>query len=376
MIWTIILLIISFAIGVMATLDRLCSKEWRKIISALIMLVLLATSLSIKCYLDLVEYHKNESEKFFSDHEEREIDEASGGTFLGDYAYLVDDEVKKIFRFKWKEGSKKMDLLKKIPLLGNKPTPTPKLVYPEEADDFEGIASYSDHLYLITSHSREKGGFAPERQFFLEVGGPFDEVAKISAYRDLKSLLETYLTDQKNAIGGELSCEIIDMEIEGLAIDGEGCVYIGFRKPQLEFDNQKYSIVIQSPVSSLLDPNADPLFELFILDFKPRPRGPEEGRGIVSLEWDHQTKSILILTNNPEKEVYTDPTTLWKWDPNSQMQHQEPTKIKELCLPEIFRAKGEALVAPPDSRDLFVFIDSEGYGGQRKFNRKEIGLDK
>ncbi len=78
---------------------------------------------------------------------------------------------------------------------------------------------------------------------------------------------------------------------------------------------------------------------------------------------------------NPKKGFFLDPR-LWKLTPTEAMI-QEPLPVKDwtLKLPLQFQAKPEALVFPPNSEKGFIFLDAEGQGGQRVFDRGELGAE-
>jgi len=56
---------------------------------------------------------------------------------------------------------------------------------------------------------------------------------------------------------------------------------------------------------------------------------------------------------------------------------QEPLPVKDWTLkfPLQFHAVAEALVLPPNSEKGFIFLDSEGQGGQRVFDRGALGAE-
>ena len=56
---------------------------------------------------------------------------------------------------------------------------------------------------------------------------------------------------------------------------------------------------------------------------------------------------------------------------------QEPLLINDwtLKLPLQFQAKPEALVFPLNSEKGFIFLDAEGQGGQRVFDRGALGAE-
>lgn len=305
------------------------------------------------------------------------FNEASGGSAIGDLAYIVDDEKEKIFKLRFSgvtyEFAGEIQLKEGEKALARDDQ--------EIVEDLEAAAtcpgqSYNRKLYLIASHSNtKKGKDRPARQRLLEVSlepGKEGEIIK-SADTLRAAILDEFkilsIEPYKNNNG-----ETEVMQIEGLAIDGEGYAYLGFRAPLRE---DKSALVLRAKLADLF--SVKPRFEPFFLNLG----SGEKNYGITSIDYDAQTNSMLILGNSSDGSGFF-PPTLWQWDFTGKAKEdpiQNPRKCGEILYATLSRlssATPELLLLPPasTSSQIFMFLDADdkGDGGQLSIKRNDYGL--
>jgi hypothetical protein len=244
----------------------------------------------------------------------------------------------------------------------------------KKVDDIEAAATYKNKLYLLSSHSLNKRGDQdPSRELILEIEqftGSKDKavahVARVATLKGIVGKLEELTKKYKGKL--EKNQDKPNIEIEGLAIDKHGCAYIGLRHPLLQIERQGFAIVLRMSVDSIFSASPEAKINILRLEYRSK------GYGITSLEYDPETGEILILGNSPKKDKFF-PPKLWVWRPNDDpIQTPRLSKNWSLMMPQIFKAKPEAIVLHADKG--FVFIDAVGYGGQRVYSREELGLPK
>ena len=305
------------------------------------------------------------------------FNEASGGTIINDLAYVVDDEKPNVFVFRLDEEYQLVDKIVLKQQNGD-------VLTGDEVDDLEAIASADGKLYLITSHSNTKRGKPNQaRQRLLEVsleGGTRGQVTNSAdnlreiILKNLKGLAASYQNeDQKDEI----------MQIEGLAIDEGGIAYIGLRAP---LTTENYALVLSAKLSDLFSKGKEPQFKVFRLNLwqqNENDNNEKDPYGIVSMDYDAQTKNILIVGNSAKNSGYFSPI-LCQWD---FAKHKDETIQNPKCNPippyDVFgstrmTSKIELLLLPRGAKSdrVFTFLDTDdkGNGGPLSYTRSEIGL--
>jgi hypothetical protein len=322
----ILLLLFSFAVGLISAWKGLFSKEEniekRRMEKrlAVIGLIFLTLILTVQGYLIVdkqIIATGLERQNFLLDELSNKafhkVPEASGGVAIGEYAYLVSDERVALFRTKYNpddgkysttvveiplyfenpletEKDKKIEKVKKAEKVKIKPAEKNQkpeaqekhaVLSDKDVDDIEGAAYHKGKIYLITSHSEnKKGETKSQRQRFLEIqliktgekdGEPV-EIAVVTRWANLREELEKSLfADGKTAdrfvdkIEGEEVTVV--MEIEGLAIGSDGMVYLGFRGPVKKMDTD--ALVAKTNLANIFAGGADE-------KWKPKPGGKAE----------------------------------------------------------------------------------------------------
>jgi len=306
---------------------------------------------------------------------EQRIGEASGAAALNGRIYVVDDEKPYLYEYQYSLLHKKAIFLGKYRIRdARKKLGGIKEKHVNNIHDLEGAAVHKGRLYVVTSHSLTKKGKAKKKRELLV------EIGKLETRTDEESLAHVSkaasltMAISKSLDGlAQRKAKLIETarrwNIEGFAIDPLGTAYFGFQNPLVEMDNQVYALVLTAKLDRIFSGEAS---------FKPiliRLQHSDKIYGIVSLEFNYGTLFILGNSPNPKKGFFHDPR-LWKLTPTEAMI-QEPLPVKDwtLKLPLQFQAKPEALVFPPNSENGFIFLDAEGQGGQRVFDRAALGAE-
>ncbi|HET9233189.1 MAG TPA: hypothetical protein VFP10_03530 [Candidatus Eisenbacteria bacterium] len=364
------LLALSLLSGLVAAWEKLGAPEPRRRALGLAALLLLAVSLMTQAALEVFESQERESVDTFLESQEKTVEEASGAAFLKDRLFVVDDEKSELFEYRYDEELGEAEFKKKYEIL---PGPTMRsLIPPEttvgEVDDLEAVATYKKKLYVVSSHSPDKKNQRNKtRELILEIGAPDsalpgDPVAHVERAATLAPRVEEEL-DKLTKLGARMTGE--ELNIEGLAIDPDGTVYIGLRSPLMEVNDQLYAILLQTDVESVF--SGKPINRAIGL----RLEKGNDNYGITSLDFDGET--LLILGNGPGKRDFFQPK-IWQWRPSPGDLDQPPRADWNLRMPEQFDAKPEALALSRSGEQAFIFVDAPGHGGQRVVSRQDLGL--
>lgn len=323
-----------------------------------------------------------------------EIDEASGATLVGDRAYVVDDDDRRLFALEYDPRRDAYNLVDRV-IVWNPRDSDPVWERTLDVDDLEGAASRDGFLYVTTSFSNRRDGTEyANRQWLLELLLHDDGTAEVRRSVNLRPVLERILRDEVGTAtqGSPLADrawrsrqEILEvMNVEGLAIDDAGNVYLGFRSPMVAGE---YALALRSHLDRIFErPDS---FELFALDLRV---GGDLRNAIVGMEYDPVTGMVLVLSNSQYREEYHTPV-LWIWDAKRAdseriarphpCHHFGGIEAPTMLLP----GKPEALLVPPLERSrwlgrpardgrihLFYDVD-DGRGLQRSFRRSELCPD-
>lgn len=320
-----------------------------------------------------------------------EIDEASGGATWQDLAYLVDDSEPNIFVYKYFESENQYKpYTKPLDIIDDRHC-NERLDWGEPCkpgtfttlgkkmiNDLEGVAiDREGNLFLTTSHSYAKGEDPkkpdPARAVLLKTSR---EGHVINATKKLREIIRGLF---KSKLGGLAKNPVPEytneaqkleiMQIEGLAIDKDNRIYLGFRAPLVD---EQYALVLRTSAEQIFTDN--PQFESFLLDLR-RPDGSKYG--IVSLDYDAQNNRMIVLGNSTKHYTTWSPV-IWSWEVGDPRIIQ-PT---EAFQGEIFSlkaapgsrpAKPEVLLSPKADR-IHLFFDAQGTGGQLDLIREGMNL--
>jgi hypothetical protein len=418
MLTSFLLLCGTLAAGVVGVWENLTGQDRKRRVIAAISAGIVLVMVVVQGIREYSEHSRTELLKAFTDFPDRKVDEASGAAARGERIFVVDDEEAGVFEYHYKGGDR-ADFRGEYEILTGKETkfvrkcelPDPEAKAgkksdcdgPEarvgkklEIDDLEAVADYNNKLYLVTSHSLGKNGKRKTgRELFLEIDrlDPLGEGVKspkawVSRAAPLTACIEAALARD----GGSRFADDGGFNIEGLAIDDEGKVYLGLRNPLMGED--KRAVVLMTSVEAIFSESTtqkDALLRVALLPL----RDSDKDYGIVGLEYDRQSKAVLVLGNSPyapsvvgqsaDKPAFF-PPKMWAWYPNDRDDKQSvaqgdrggPQSVSSvkwsLNLPKEIWAKPETLVLPAALPKGLIFIDALGFGGQRKFSRESLGL--
>jgi hypothetical protein len=305
-----------------------------------------------------------------------EVDEASGGTTDGDVAYIVDDDEAGIFVFNYseKEATYRSKQSNPMKIVDARPCSDRVKVWSGKCDDsqpieitkkmledLEGAAIYKKKLYLTTTQSNAKDGDEePQRWLFLELSL---DGKVLRATRLLRDSIRSFFKEQgiPESINEDGKLEVA--QIEGLAIDGDGNVFLGLRAPLVGGK----ALILSSTVDQIF--SDAPRFNYVVLDL----RHEGEPYGVVSMEYDGE--QILILANSPLRNK-TLPPVVWAWDlknPESTPVVYTGDVLTVFDAPGSRPAKPEVLLLSRKDR-IHFFFDAEGTGGQVSLHRNGTEL--
>jgi hypothetical protein len=378
-------LVIAWLIAMLSKWGDLSSKEVGKarIAAAIILLSTLATAYSASA---IIEHNQRKSIERPDSRTARYLQEASGGATLGEDVILVDDEVPAILKLEV-DGDGEIRYSGHLSIIADGRT-----LDRRDVDDLEGLASEPNgrFIYATTSHSRTKSGVPKAARSMVLRGclrdGKFivlDQVSLANAFRaaiiesGIASPFSVYERDATGSSGGLIE---IGMEVEGLAANGDGYLYFGFRAPLTAKGNN--ALMARVPASRLF-PDASPECrerpipsttirggDIELIQIPLRKGGHEYG--IVSLEFDEATGDLVLIGNSPAPFSSLRPIVC-RWDPSKQPKDRQCDVLPETDEP--YWGKQEALVLGPRVESATIFIDGDkGLGGRVTYRRSELGL--
>jgi len=259
------------------------------------------------------------------------IFEPSGLTTLDDGKVLIaedDGNVKSLKLVEFSTDGKMVEL-------GNLYIPKKLKKRFKKIEDLEAITNDGNIIYAITSHSLTRAGKRKKSREKL-VMFHYDDVSMVDlfTYTKLKNeLRETFPSLFKNMF------KIDDMDIEGLSVDEDGGLLIGFRAPLSNF--KAMVIKIKNPANLFLKDEpiafADPIF----LDLG--------GLGIRALTYDEDKKGFWIIAGdvNERGENFK----LYFWD----KKNNKVSYIKN--QPDIGFGEGITVIKNSAKSSLFIVED-------------------
>lgn len=204
--------------------------------------------------------------------------------------------------------------------------------------DLEAAARIGNLIFIVASHSDDKGKIEPDRHLLLaaHVNLQADRLAVAlvgQPYRLLRADLEAHPIVR--AAGG-------DFNIEGLAASPDGALLVGLREPKLKRKRPdgpgKIEMALVVPVlnpQDLLQGRRAALGAVEVLDL--------DGGGIRSLEYDPAGKRYLVLAGRTDDDTYR----VFDWSgPGSQA-------VKPISAPDW-------LSVAKDLTPEALFVDSDG----------------
>jgi hypothetical protein len=365
------------------TSDNLRDRKW-----GLISIILLIPTIGLQIYYYIYNEEEAKNLNNFLAHQETKIDEASGATSLNSRFFIVDDDGQNLYEYREAPKDRVRGLsFHAFYRIHTTSRTQLKNIKPEEVNyvnDLEAAATNNNKLYLVTSQSQSSTDRVRRsgRELLLEVEPPSSKkqeyanvLRAVRLRRQNDDKIQKALKQIEDKLNGSLEQSVNDPNLEGLAIDKKGNFYLGFRNPILMIGSESYAIILKTTRENIFANSLQ--FEGIAL--KLNSSDPDENYGIVSLEYDNKTDTLLVLGNAPQKNKFL-PPKLWHWHPNDELI-QEATQVQDwsLKIPEYFRknespAKPEAIVVPMGSKYGFVFTDSERHGGIWQFPRQDLGF--
>lgn len=411
-----LLLILALAAGIVGAIDRIfpdeedVRKRRKKRIIGFATIAVLAASLLVQGFNHYRTTENERALKEYVDNVFSDVPGASGGVVVDGFAYLVDDDKPVLFKAKFNDAKYSSDTTE-IKLYDKEFTDNDRqedhLLTKKEVDDLEGAAYFKGKIYLITSHSDNRLGYVKEeRQRFLEVelkkvktkDDAELEIGVVTRWANLRpAIMQVLFPTQGEAIA-EPFVDTVElnakkgiktvMEIEGLAIDESGNVYLGFRGPQKRDDS--HALLLRTNLKQIFTDGEDWTPKKKEGARKPFPKfevcdvflggSRDDPYGIVDLVY--YDNSLLILTNSALKFIPTSKTPLapglWQWPIKDIRTNPASLRSKSFFSPPSkILAKPEVLL-PPNKvapNKIFMFLDAEGFGGgQRSYEKTQLRL--
>jgi hypothetical protein len=310
------------------------------------------------------------------------FNEASGGAVIKDIAYIVDDEKPRLFKLKLRVPEKGYEYTGDEIKLG------------DNIDDLEAIASKPDDkapetVYVITSHSNnKKGEQSAGRQKLLEVSLALGSEGRITKSQEkLRVSIENIFDKLSNELPDEnLKKRVAELkdeklaqkaqdkgviQIEGLAIDEDDYAYIGFRSPLVQKQEVKYALILRAKLSELFSDK--PEFQPFLLNLW----SDNASQGISSIDYDTQTKTLLLIGNDPTEQL--NKPRLWQWYFSGETALIQNPRDRGLIYYPSGSARPELLLLPSKSVSdrIYTYLDTDGKGrgGQIVLERSKFSLE-
>ena len=391
--WTLFAgIFVTWLTSALGHLNTLFNKRLEKHLAA-VFLILATGSAAYAAFGTYRHMQVKEIYRSKDDDRALELGEASGGATDGQMAYVVNDETTGVFVSPFDPTEGRFENFTFLALtkcgadLPRQCTPLEK----SDVDDLEGAAvdPRATHraLYLVTSHSNNKNGHRrTEREALLrldldtkttdsiEVSGRVNlrpalekVLFGINANPPNRGIAEPFAYKRTNDDTSQVERIQVGMEIEGLAVDAEGTMYIGLRAPLCR--NGGAIIVTAKADDLFVDSDGE-----LTADLTPHCIGSEQQReyyAVVSMEYDSKSGDIAVLTGTPYP-YRAIPPLLCHWSiASSQLRacRQLPP------LSEVNPGKQEALLLPQGDDRVVTMLDSDkGLGGQITYSRYEAGL--
>lgn len=326
--------------------------------------------------------HSKTVERTGDDTKDLVINEASGGAVLHKTAYVVDDEEPGLFVSSQLDETKGVFAHFSHRTLIKDGTPMTK----DHVNDLEGVAvdPVNNKLYLVTSHSDNKNKNKDKRAgrsklLRLDLTSMNDSSIRVEAEVALRQALENRFWPAQQTAGqlvaAKSSYPVRDgfaiaqvesvMEIEGLALDNQQRLYLGFRTPACQ-DGRALIVSADADVLFAGEVSAD-MFNLHCVGVG------DSNEGIISMEFDATAGSILVLTGSPNPYIIKNPR-LCHWSDRSGNSDLEDCKnMPKLNDPAA--GKQEAMLLVRAAELLVTVLDTdERLGGQVSYSLSEVGV--
>jgi len=259
------------------------------------------------------------------------IFEPSGVTTLDDGKILIEEDDGNVKSLKLVEFTANA----KIVELGNLYIPKKLKKKFKKVEDIEAITSYADRVYAITSHSLSRDRKRKKSREKL-IMFHYDDASMVDLfiYTQLKTdLLKTFPLLFQNIL------HIDDMNIEGLTLDEDGGLFIGFRSPLSHL--KAMLIKIKNPNEVFLKHKPIIFDTPVFLDLG--------GLGIRDISYDRDKKGFWIIAGNVNERGEN--FKLYFWD----KKENKLSFIKN--QPDLGFAEGITVVKSQTKSSLFIVED-------------------
>ena len=259
------------------------------------------------------------------------IFEPSGVTTLDDGKILIvedDGSVKSLKLVEFTADDKMVEL-------GNLYIPKKLKKRFKKVEDLEAVTSKAGNVYAITSHSLTREGKRKKAREKL-IMFKYDDAMMVDLYEYVKlkdDLIQAFPRLFKNMF------KIDDMDIEGLTLDNDGGLLIGFRSPLSNF--KAMLIKIKNP-QEVLQRKAQPVFETPIfLDLG--------GLGIRDISYDEDKNGFWIIAGDVNERGENFKLYFWNKETG------EISYVKN--QPDIGFGEGVAVIHNHGKSSLFIVED-------------------
>ena len=260
------------------------------------------------------------------------IFEPSGITTLDDGKILIEEDDGNVKSLKLVEFTPDAKMIE----LGNLYIPKKLKKKFKKIEDIEAITSRADIVYAITSHSLSRDRKRKKsREKLIMFHYDDSSMVDLYIYTQLKAdLLKAFPRLFENIL------HIDDMDIEGLALDEDGGLLIGFRSPLSHL--KAIVIKIKNPNEVFLEHKAIVFENPIFLDLG--------GLGIRDISYDNDKKGFWIIAGDVNERG--DNFKLYFWD----KENNKLSYIKN--QPDIGFAEGITVVKNQSKSSLFIVEDN------------------
>ena len=276
--------------------------------------------------------------------------ELSGAALVEDGILIADDELVGTVYFSPSAALDNLHLLPvKVERDREESAPFSKKSKLFPVQDFEGLTSSGDTVFLIGSHEPHRSeARRSDREFVIKAKWDDGDLRFKKIYKDLLPDME----DVFKEIDVDLDVKTTKVEpkvnIEGVAVN-EDVLFVGFREPQS--DNK--AILVSVNQKQLFD--GEPEYSISTIALG--------GAGIRGLHWDEDGNRLLLLSGGADDKGDKDAAIIpgvWALE----LGGSEPALLHAFTPEELGgppgekRAKPEAIVGLPDGR-VAILMDGE-----------------
>lgn len=210
----------------------------------------------------------------------------------------------------------------------------------KKIDDVEGLASFGNNVFAVTSFSPTRlGKERSDRRKLIRFEYDSGSVRHVDIYKGLLKTLESRFPK----FFGHSPLFTSDVNIEGLLFDPKRKIlYLGFRSPLY---NKKAILIGIKNYQDLFDKKCEPIFDspIFL---------EMQGAGIRGMCYDRKKDGYWVIGGSSGKREGD--FSLWFYDLHLKRLH----KISD--LPDIGYAEGITLVPRSADRSMLFIVDDNG----------------